>query len=333
MPRKRARLGTKLLAVLSIALACLTICCHRERGATRIAVIPKGASAEFWKSIHAGAVKAGKELGVEVLWKGPLKDDDLKAQIDVVQSFIAQGVSGITLAPLSDKGLASAVGQATAVKIPVIVFDSDLKGKDHLSFIATDNYLGGKLGAQELARLLGSKGNVIMLRYVEGSASTAKREAGFLDAIKAYPGIHVISENQYGGATTESAFQSAESLLAGTKAASGGVDGVFCVAEATTLGMLLALERQGLGGKVKFVGFDTSSKLVDGLRHGSLNALVVQDPFKMGYLAVKKMAEHLKGQAIESYIDTGVTLVTRENLDEPRVHELVAPDLKKWLSN
>jgi ribose transport system substrate-binding protein len=330
-PHQRA--ASKLLTVLCLLIALCIGACHRERNATRIAVIPKGASAEFWKAIHAGAVKAGKELGVEVLWKGPLKDDDLKAQIDVVQSFTAQGVSGITLAPLSDKGLAGAVQQAVAVKIPVIVFDSDLKGKDHLSFIATDNYAGGKLGGDELARLLGGKGNVIMLRYVEGSASTAKREAGFLDAMKAHPAIHVVSQNQYGGATTESAFQSAESLLAGTKAASGGVDGVFCVAEATTLGMLLALEKQGLGGKLKFVGFDTSSKLVDGVKRGVVDALVVQDPFKMGYLAVKKMSEHLRGKAIESYIDTGVTLVTPQNLQEPHIQELVAPDIQRWLKN
>ncbi len=323
----------RLLTVVCLVLSCLLGSCHRDRSATRIAVIPKGASAEFWKAIHAGAVKAGKEFGVEVLWKGPIKDDDLKAQIDVVQSFTAQGVSGITLAPLSDKGLAGAVQQATAAKIPVIVFDSDLKGKDHLSFIATDNYAGGKMGGEELARLLGGKGNVIMLRYVEGSASTAKREAGFLDAMKTHPGIKVVSENQYGGATTENAFQSAESLLAGTKAASGGVDGIFCVAEATTLGMLLALEKQGLGGKLKFVGFDTSSKLVDGIRRGALNAIVVQDPFKMGYLAIKKMSEHLKGQTIESYIDTGVTLVTRQNLDEPQIHALVVPDVARWLNN
>jgi ribose transport system substrate-binding protein len=333
MPRHHERAVPRLLTALCLALSCLLGACHRDRGATRIAVVPKGASAEFWKAIHAGAVKAGKELGVEILWKGPIKDDDLKAQIDVVQSFTAQGVSGITLAPLSDKGLAGAVHQATAANIPVIVFDSDLKGKDHLSFIATDNYAGGKLGGEELARLVGGKGNVIMLRYVEGSASTAKREAGFLDAMKTHPAIKVVSENQYGGATTESAFQSAESLLAGTKAASGGVDGVFCVAEATTLGMLLALEKQGLGGKLKFVGFDTSSKLVDGIHRGLLDAIVVQDPFKMGYLAVKKMSEHLKGQTIESYIDTGVTLVTRQNLDEPQIAALVAPDVQRWLSN
>ena len=323
---------TKTVTLLCLVLSLVLSSCKGDKsGGTRIAVIPKGASAEFWKSIHAGAAKAGAELGVEVLWKGPLKDDDLKAQIDVVQSFTAQGVSGITLAPLSDKGLAGAVQQAVSAKIPVIVFDSDLKGKDHLSFIATDNYAGGKLGGAELVRLLGGKGKVFMLRYVEGSASTAKRESGFLDVMKEHPGITVVSSNQHGGATTESAFQNAESLLAATKAASGGIDGIFCVAEATTLGMLLALDKAGLTGKVKFVGFDTSSKLVDGVRKGSIHGLVVQDPFKMGYLAVKKMNEHLKGQKIESYIDTGVTLVTQQNVDQPAIKELVSPDLQKWL--
>jgi ribose transport system substrate-binding protein len=322
----------KKLLWLCLSVVLLAASCKNENtSATRIAVIPKGASAEFWKSIHAGAEKAAQELGVEVLWKGPLKDDDLKAQIDVVQSFTAQGVSGITLAPLSDKGLSGAVKQAVAAKIPVIVFDSDLQGKDHLSFIATDNYVGGKLGGEELVRLLGGKGKVLMMRYVEGSASTAKREQGFLDVMKQNPGIEVVSENQHGGATTESAFKSAENLLAATKAAAGGVDGIFTVAEATTLGMLLALDKAGLAGKLKFIGFDTSSKLVDGVRQGQIHGLVVQNPFKMGYLAVTKMTQHLRGEKVEPYIDTGVTLVTQKNLDEPNIRELVAPDLKKWL--
>jgi ribose transport system substrate-binding protein len=298
---------------------------------TRIAVIPKGASAEFWKSIHAGAAKASEELGVDVIWKGPLKDDDLKAQIEVVQSFVAQGIDGIVVAPLSEKGLVSPVRQAKQSNIPVIVVDSGLAGEDHLSFVATDNYAGGKMGGEELARLLNNKGKVIMMRYVEGSASTAQREQGFLDSMKQHPEIEVVSSNQHGGATTESAFQSAENLLAATKAAEGGVDGVFCVAEATTLGMLLALRKVNMAGKIKFVGFDVSSKLLEGMRKSELDALVVQDPFKMGYLSVKMMAQHIQGEKIEKFVDTGVHLVTKANMDEPKNKELTEPDLKKWL--
>jgi ribose transport system substrate-binding protein len=301
------------------------------KGALKIAVIPKGTTHEFWKSVHAGAVKAERELGVQIVWKGPLKEDDLKAQIDVVQSFTAQGVSGIVVAPLSDKGLAGSVKAAVQAKVPVVVFDSDLAGEEHVSFVATDNHAAGKLAGEHMAKLLGDAGEVVLLRYQEGSASTQNRERGFLEAIGQHKGIRVISENQYGGATTESAFSTSESLLAAHKAAEGGVKGIFCPNESTTFGMLLALQKAGLAGKIKFVGFDSSSKLVKGLRDKQIDALVLQDPFNMGYLAVKTMVSHLRGQPIERRIDTGAKLVTAEAMDEPAMKELLEPDLKKWL--
>jgi ribose transport system substrate-binding protein len=298
---------------------------------TRIAVIPKGTTHEFWKSVHAGAVQAADELGVEIVWKGPLKEDDLKAQIDVVQSFVAQGVSGIVLAPLSDKGLVSAVQQAKASKIPVVIFDSDLQGQEHTSFVATDNFAAGRIAGEEMARLLGGKGNVVVLRYQEGSASTTNRENGFLDAIKKNPGIRVVSDNQYAGATTETAHSTSENMLAANKASTGGIDGIFCPNESTTFGMLLALQKEGLAGKLKLVGFDSSAKLLDGLRQGYVHGLVVQNPMKMGYLAVKTMSQHLKGEKVEARIDTGASLVTKQNLEDPAIKELLFPDLKKWL--
>ncbi|MET0591649.1 MAG: substrate-binding domain-containing protein [Polyangiaceae bacterium] len=306
--------------------------CKKDKpSASRIAVIPKGTTHEFWKAVHAGSVKAARELGVDVVWKGPLREDDLKAQIDVVQSFTAQGVSGIVVAPLSDKGLVSAVGQAVRAKIPVVIFDSDLQGKDYTSFVATDNFQAGKLAADELAKLMGEKGNVVVLRYNEGSASTANRENGFLDGIKKHANIKVKSDNQYGGATTETAHQASENLLSAMQAGQGGVDGIFCPNESTTFGMLLALEQTGLVGKVKFVGFDASPKLVEAVRQGHLDGLVLQNPFQMGYLAVATMSRHLRGEAVEPRIDTGATFVGKHNLDRPEIGDLIAPDLSPWL--
>ncbi len=329
-PREALRIA--VLAFAIAALVALPGSCKKEKaGATRIAVIPKGTTHEFWKSVHAGSVKAGRELGVDVVWKGPLREDDLKAQIDVVQSFTAQGVSGIVVAPLSDKGLASAVSQAVRAKIPVVIFDSDLQGKDYTSFVATDNFQAGKLAAEELAKLVGDKGNVVVLRYNEGSASTANRENGFLDAIKKHPNIKVKSDNQYGGATTETAHQASENLLSAMQAKEGGVDGIFCPNESTTFGMLLALEKEGLAGKVKFVGFDASAKLVEAVRQGHVDGLVLQNPFQMGYLAVATMIRHLRGEAVESRIDTGATFVGKHNLERPEIKDLIAPDLSPWL--
>jgi ribose transport system substrate-binding protein len=306
----------------------------KATGKLKIAVIPKGTTHEFWKSVHAGAVKASKELDVEIVWKGPLKEDDLKAQIDVVNTFVAQGVSGIVLAPLNDTALRQPVKAATAAKIPVVIFDSDLQGEDHVSFVATDNQAAGKLAGEHMAKVVpgGRPGNVVVLRYQEASASTMNREKGFLDFVKSKPDLKVVSDNQYGGATTETAMAKSESLLLAQKAADGNVQGIFTPNESTTFGMLQALKKTGVAKKVKFIGFDSSEKLVSALKDGDIDGLVVQNPFNMGYTAVKTMVDHLKGTKVEKRIDTGAQLVTKENLEDPKVKEVMQPDLKKWLN-
>ena len=307
-----------------------------SKGATgkpKIAVIPKGTTHEFWKAVHAGAVKAGREKNAEILWKGPLKEDALKEQVDIVESFIAQGVNAIVLAPLNDKGLLPPVKAAKGAGVPVVIFDSAIQGDEHVSYVATDNVAAGKLAGERLAKLVGDKGNVILLRYLEGSASTAQREQGFLDAIKARPDIKIVSDNQFGGATTESATNASESVLVAQGADKEQVAGVFCPNESTTFGMLLALERLKLTGKVKLVGFDASEKLVAGLAAGSIDALILQDPMNMGYLAVKTALAHLAKEPIDKVIDTGARVVDKANMDTPEIKALLTPDLKAYLED
>ena len=253
----------------------------------RIAVIPKGTTHEFWKSIHAGAVKASRELGVEIVWKGPLKEDDLKSQIDLVQGFTAQRVSGIVLAPLDSKALRAAVHDATQNSIPVVVVDSALDSKDAVSFVATDNRAAGRLAGFRMAALLGNRGNLILLRYQEGSASTHEREEGFLESIRKHDAIKLVSDNRYAGATTESAYAAAESLLLAQGAGQGSVQGMFAPNESSTFGTLLALEKAGLAVRLNFVGFDASEKLVAALKADKIHGLVIQNPFDMGYLGLR----------------------------------------------
>jgi len=328
----------KLAAILAcpVVFALLTGCGKEEpakEGKLTIAVVPKGTTHEFWKSIHAGAVKAGQELGAEIIWKGPLKEDDREQQIAVVENFVTSKVSGIVLAPLDDTALRTPVENAVASGIPVVIIDSDLKSDKYVSFVATDNEKGGRLGGEHLAKLLGGEGKVVMLRYQEGSASTMNREKGFLAAMADYPGIEVVSSNQYGGATTESAYKASENLLAPLKSSDGGltIQGIFCPNESTTFGMLRALQDGGLAGKVHFVGFDASAKLVAALQKGEIDGLVLQNPMRMGYLGVKAMVEYLRGKPVEKRIDTGVSLVTRENMAQPEMKDLLQPDLEKWL--
>ena len=305
--------------------------CKSSSGKLKIAVIPKGTTHEFWKTVHAGAVKASRELDVEIAWKGPLKEDDLKEQADIVESFVAEKISGIVLAPLHDKGLVAPVKLAKDAGIPTVIFDSALQGGDPVSFVATDNVAAGKLGGERLVKLLGGKGNVIVLRYQEGSASTSAREEGCLGALKAATDLKIVSDNQFAGATTESASKAAETLLVAQGADKDQVQGVFCPNESTTFGMLLALDRLGLAGKVKLVGFDSSEKLVAGLRDGKVDALVVQDPMNMGYLAVKTIVAHLKGTTVEKVIDTGARVVEKADMDSAEVKALLNPDLKTYL--
>src|SRR5947199_7251339 len=299
-----------------------------------IAVIPKGTSHEFWKSIHAGAIKAAKELSstgseVEVIWKGPLREDDREQQIQVVEGFTSQGVDGIVLAPLDNRALVRPVEEAKSANVPTVIIDSGLDSNSIVSFVATDNRKGGMLAADRLGQLLSGKGKVILLRYAEGSASTQDREDGFLQEIKQkFPGIELISTDQYAGATRDTAKRASENLL---NRFGEEVQGIFCPNESTTAGMLLALQDIGKAGKVMFVGFDTSQTFIDAMRAKQLHGIVVQNPFNMGYLGVRTMVEHLQGKPVEKRIDTGVTLITNDYLDANETQALLHPPLDQYL--
>jgi ribose transport system substrate-binding protein len=317
------------LTVIGLALAG----CGKNKGTPaapgeakvfKIAVIPKGTTHEFWKSIHAGALQAAGEQGVEILWKGPQKEDDRAQQITVVEDVISRGVDGIVLAPLDDRALRRPVQDAMREKIPVIIIDSGLQGKDYISFVATDNYQGGVLAAKRMGELLQGQGRIFFIRYQEGSASTTERERGFLETVqKEFPGFKLLVKDQYAGSTTESAYQLAENLIGRFP----DVEGIFCPNESSTFGTLRALQESHLAGKVKFVGFDSSPKLVQALRDGHLHGLVLQNPVKMGYLGVTEMVQHLRGQKIPELVDTGVYLATRENMDTAEIKALLTPDL------
>jgi ribose transport system substrate-binding protein len=322
-------------AIRQWALVCLvaSFACggSQESSQYTIAVIPKGTTHAFWQSIHAGARQAAKELGVEVVWRGPLREDDRDSQVSEVENAVARGVSGIALAPLDDTALVAPVTNAVRAGIPVVIFDSGLKGGDFVSFVATDNDAGGRLAGEHLAKVLGGKGKVVLLRYAEGHDSTTRREEGFLAAIKANAGIEILSSNQYGGADVEGSYKMGETVLSRYKKPDGslGVDGIFCPNESSAFAMLRVLQDNGWAGKVRFIGFDASDNLVKGLRSGHIEALVVQDPVRMGYLSVKTMVAHLKGEKVERRIDTGVHLVTRAVMDRPDMKALLEPDLSK----
>lgn len=300
----------------------------------RIAVIPKGTTHEFWEAIHAGAVKAERELTaqgtpVEIIWKGPLREDDREQQIQVVEGFTSQGINGIVLAPLDNRALVRPVEEAQRAGIPTVLIDSGLETSNVVSFVATDNGKGGELAADRINQLLGGKGKVLLLRYQEGSASTTEREEGFVKQMKAkYPGVELISADQYAGATRDTAKRAAENLL---NRYGNEIQAVFVVNESSTAGMLLALQDINQAGKINLVGFDSTQTFIDAMRNKQLQGFVVQKPFNMGYLGVKTMVAHLQGQPVEKRIDTGVTMITPENVDAPESQEALHPPTAEYL--
>lgn len=330
LPSPRAtRSFLVFLLVLSVTLAG----CGGERAADddtlRIAVVPKGSTHEHWKRVHIGAEKAAAEyrdqgVPVEVLWKAPLREDDREQQVQVVEGFISQRVSGLVLAPLDSHALLRPVEEAAQAGVPTVIFDSALADPAKaVSYVSTDNERGGRLAARRMGELLEGRGTVLMLRYQEGSAATEERERGFLEELQArHPDITVISSDQYAGATRDTAKRASENLL---NRFADKLDGIFTPNESSTAGMLLALQDIKKAGAITFVGFDYSSSFIAPLRAGEIKGFVVQHPVNMGYLSVKTMVEHLRGQPVPPMVDTGVLMVTLDNLEQPDVQAVIDP--------
>ena len=304
----------------------LTGCNKTKNSKLRIAVIPKGTTHEFWKMGEAGAKKAGNELGIDIIWKGPQKESDRAGQIKVVENFITQGVDGIALAPLDDKALVRSVTEAKNAGIKVAVWDSGLDesaGDAVISSVMTNNFAAGQDCGKRLAMLMNGSGKVLMLRHAVNHDSTTKREEGFLDGIKkAAPGIELLSIDQRGGVSIDEAMKISESLL---NQFGDQVDGVFTPNESTTQGMLRALDQAGLAGKFPFVGFDTNEALLQGLKDKKVSALAVQDPFQMGYTAVRNIFNSIQQKPFEANVDTGAVLLDLENIDTEEVQKIINP--------
>jgi ribose transport system substrate-binding protein len=288
-----------------------------------IAVIPKNTTHVYWKAIEAGAREGAKEAGVEMVWKGSLREDDPAQQIQILEQFILEGVGGIVLAPIDDTALKRPVAAAMQKGIPVVIMDSPLKGepvKDFVSTVSTNNHRGGEMAGEQLGKLLGGQGKVVLFRFKKGSASASQREAGFLEAIKKLPEIQVIVDDRYSGTTAREAQAVALNMLDKLKEA----DGIFCPTEPSTFGMLSALKRNHLAGSRKLVGFDPSQGLMEALRKDEIQALIAQDPKKMGHEAVKTLVAKMKGETVPARVDIAATIITQENLGDPEIQALLA---------
>ena len=298
--------------------------CNRSNKRT-IGVVPQGQSHLFWQSVHAGAVAAGRELGVDIQWNGPPDERDFNSQIKIVESMINSRLDAIALSPSDNNAFVSVVERAVREKIPVVIFDTGVNTDVFTARVATDNYGGGQIAARRLGRILSGKGRIAIVAVAPGIASTMAREQGFEDVMKKeFPGIE-IADKRYGQADFAKSLEVSENMLT----AHPDLAGLFASNESSTVGAAQALK--GRGGKVKMVGFDWSPTLADGLKSGLIDSLVVQDPFRIGHDSVQAAVEKLNGGTPQKIQNLPALLVTRENLNDPGVQQRINPDLDKYL--
>jgi ribose transport system substrate-binding protein len=291
----------------------------------KIAVVPKGTTHEFWQTIKAGADAAGQELNVEILWNGPKRETDIQDQIDIIKNYATQGVDGVALAATDKTALVETVKELQAKGITVVVIDSGIDEDIASSFVATDNVAAAEQGAKEMGKLLGGKGKVAVLSFLKGAATSDEREEGFLKGIAEFPGIEIVAKDD-----TQSDSAKAQDKMETILTQHPDLAGVFASNEPNVIGVSSALKGRNLVGKVKVVGFDAAEAEIKAMQDGEVHALIVQDPFKMGYEGVKAIAQLVRGQGTpEKRIDTGAKIVTPQNMNTPEMEKILYPLGKK----
>jgi ribose transport system substrate-binding protein len=306
-------------------LAVLLCSCAPDRHQA-VGVVPKGANHIFWQTVHAGSLKAAGEFGLEVEWNAPTLEIDASRQIEIVDSMINRRVAGIVLAPVDKRALVGVVERAARQGIPVSIFDSDIDTPQRISYVATDNTEGGRMAARRLGGILNGQGKVAVIGFMPGSASTMEREHGFQDEIRTkFPRMNIVGL-QFGMADRARAMSVTENVLT----AHPDLAGLFADNESSSAGAVQAIRSRG-ATHVKLVAFDASRQLVDALQEGVIDSLIVQNPFKMGYEATRAVALRLRGETPPAHIDSGATLVRRDDLDKPEVRALLFPDIETYL--
>jgi ribose transport system substrate-binding protein len=289
-----------------------------------IGVIPKATSHMFFVSVHAGVEQAARDLKVDVLWNGPQNETDFARQIEIVDSMIAQQVSAIAISATDERALVAPLERAIKAGIPVAVFDSGVNIEDYVTFIATGNFEAGCTAARTLAGFLHGAQEVAMVMQKPGGTSTVLREEGFEQTIgKEFPQLKIVAR-QYCMADAARSRAVAEDILA----AHPNLGGIFASSEAASLGSIQAIRGRGLTGKVKLVTFDFSKTHVEALRDGTTSAMMVQDPFRLGYESVRSLNQKLNGETPPKHQDLPARVIVKADLNKPEIQALVQP---KWL--
>jgi ribose transport system substrate-binding protein len=284
-----------------------------------LAWIPKATNSTFWLAVKRGAEKAGEELGYEILYVGVQEQTNIAGQVNLVNDMVVRKVDGILIAATDAKALAPAVEKAIDSGVPVITLDSGVDSDAPYAYIATDNIGAAKMAAETLAKLIDGKGKVGDIGITAGSQTGREREDGLLEGMKAYPDIEVLPV-QYCGCDPAKALNIATDMYTGNQ----DIAGYFGACDGGGTGAGQLVKQKGLKGKVHVVSFDTSPEELQLFKDGYIDALIVQDPFQMGYRGVYAMDKVLKGEKVEPrVVEIPAQVVTMENFNDPAIQELL----------
>ena len=291
----------------------------------RIPVIVKATTSQYWATVFDGADAAAKALGVQISKLGASAETDVAQEVSIMENAIQSKPTAIVIAATNAQALAQPIASATDAGIPVIVIDSNANTDKYVTFLATNNVTGGKKAADELAacvkrRTGKEEGDVAYMTALAGAQSLNDRDKGFVEEMKKYPGLKIV-EHRTGNNDPARALSDAEDILTRHP----NLAGLFADNELEGDGAGRAIQEKSLGPKMCAVAFDTSDQEVAFVRNGNLDGLIVQNPFMMGYAGVWYALAAAHGVVLPHYVDSGVHVVTKQNIDSPKMAGLLDP--------
>jgi len=300
----------KRFGLLLMLMAFLTLGNTAMAAQKKFVLITMDSMDEHWLSVKKGAENKAEELGVKLQFRAPAGKVDPYEQTRMVEDAINQRADAILLAPSDAAALAPVVDRAIESGIPVVVIDSPVESEGYVTFLATDNYAAGALAADTLAKMVDSKGKIAIINAQPGAGTAIARSSGFTDRVKAeYPNMKVVSIQYCNGDKSVALNQATDVMTANPDLA-----GFYASNEGSTVGVSRALEENGKENSIPLVGFDFSQDTIIGLKNGTIDATMVQDPTRMGYEGVEAAYNHIMKKSVQNHIDTGVRVVTEKEL-------------------
>ena len=295
-----------------------------------IALIPGLTTDAFYITMHKGAEQAAKALGATLLFQGAA-DFNPVTQVPVLNAIIGRKPDAILIAPTDKVQLVEPLKKAVDAGIPVLTVDTFIGDGRYqtgsgdadfpLSYIASDNILGGEIAARALAKAIGDKGKVYVSNVNPGISTTDQREQGFKDEMKKHPNITVL-ETQFNSDDANKAAAQFQSVYARNP----DLAGVFGANLFSAMGAANGVKQSGATGKVKVAAFDAPTSIVGEIKSGNVDIAIAQHPAEIGYFGVVAAYAHLTGQSIPTLIGTGFTVIDKDNVDDPKVKRFIYSD-------